>query len=231
MSDILQAARSYYGLADTESCTTQLFTNQAGQTCVAFEIALGNEDFVAIIERMQNMQQFDNSPDTAIIEGPTVEAMREAYNALSKAEKGRYGSFARYMTECSTGIIDVYTGEPYNVPAPPVPPPTRTVVNGRETEESIEATRAWSEQNKAINERQVVHVDTPEEPEPTNMDAVWLTASDTSFAQREFASDCRKEVGQRSEYLVQWAMLTDEQKQKAKQSQKQNVTLNIKGMP
>jgi hypothetical protein len=249
MTDILQAARSYYGLADTESCTTQLFTNQAGQTCVAFEIPLSNEDFAAIVQRMQNMQQPDTQPDTAIIEGPTVAEMRKGYDALSKAEKGRYGSFARYMTESSTGIIDVYTGEPYNVPAPPAPPPTRTVVNGRETKESIEATRVWSEQNKAITERQVVHVDTPEEPEPvpgsyedqarkdiaaaqarvvthvdapdepdpTNMDAVWLPYIECSQAQINFASDmCEKNDG--PWHLIQWAMLTDEQKQKAQEA-------------
>ena len=104
MTDILQAARSYYGLADTESCTTQLFTNQAGQTCVAFEIPLSNEDFAAIVQRMQNMQQPDSQPDTAIIEGPTMGQMRAAYEALGK-EKKRYGSFARYMAEASNNIM------------------------------------------------------------------------------------------------------------------------------
>jgi hypothetical protein len=213
MTDILQAARSYYGLADTDVRKTDIYTNEAGQPMLVFELALSAEDFIAIGARMQNMQQPDTQPDTAIIEGPTVEAMREAYNALSKAEKGRYGSFARYMTEFSTGIIDVYTGEPYNVPAPPAPPPTRTVVNGRETKESIEATRVLREQNKASTERQVVHVDTPEEPEPTNMDAVWLSSDDATYVQRMHASDTDFP---NSRYLVQWAMLTDEQKQKAK---------------
>ena len=180
MTDILQAARSYYGLADTESCTTQLFTNQAGQACVAFEIALSNEDFAAIVQRMQNMQQPDTQPDTAIIEGPTVEAMREAYNALSKAEKGRYGSFARYMAESSGGIVEVDTSEPYR--------------------------------NTDIK-RQVVHVDAPEEPEPVSMDAVWMPYDEANPAQMSFASDHRNISGTH-EILVQWAMLTDEQKAK-----------------
>lgn len=193
MTDILKAARSYYGLADTESCTTQLYTNQAGQTCVAFEIALSNEDFAAIVQRMQNMQQPDTPPDTAIIEGPTVEAMREAYNALSKAEKGRYGSFARYMAE-SSGVI---------------------VEGGYR-----EGAQRFID---ACEGRQVVHVEAPEEPEPVSMDAVWISSDDCSEAQRIHSSDYRidpQRQGQHTyyEYLIQWAMLTDEQKQKARQS-------------
>lgn len=192
MSDILQAARSYYGLADTESCTTQLFTNQAGQACVAFEIALSNEDFAAIVQRMQNMQQPDTQPDTAIIEGPTVEAMREAYNALSKAEKGRYGSFARYMAESGGSIVKGGYREG--------------------AQRFIDACEG----------RQVVHVDAPEEPEPVSMDAVWLKTAQCTDAQRTHSSDCRISPECRGdfEYLVQWAMLTDEQKQKAKESGK-----------
>lgn len=61
--------------------------------------------------------------------------------------------------------------------------------------------------------------DAPEEPEPTNMDAVWIPAWEVSDAQMQFASD-RGEVKTPSsmhvEYLIQWAMLTDEQKAKAK---------------
>ena len=191
MTDILQAARSYYGLADTESCNTQLFTNQAGQACVAFEIPLSNEDFAAIVQRMQNMQQPDTQPDTAIIEGPTVEAMREAYNALSKAEKGSYGSFARYMAESSGGIVETQQSWGPNPVAMP-----RSSLN---TEHPA---------------RQVIHVDAPEEPEPVSMDAVWLEAKDCSQAQMMHASDADLRSGR---HLIQWAMLTDEQKQKAKE--------------
>lgn len=188
MTDILQAARSYYGLADTESCTTQLFTNQAGQTCVAFEIPLSNEDFAAIVQRMQNMQQPDTQPDTAVIEGPTVEAMREAYNALSKAEKGRYGSFARYMAEASNGII--------------------------ESNAAPDIASIMAESIEEYNGRQVVHIDAPEEPEPVSMDAVWLTIYEATEAQKMHASEYDVDKGL---LLVQWAMLTEEQRQKAKE--------------
>ena len=207
MTDILQAARSYYGLADTESCTTQLFTNQAGQTCVAFEIPLSNEDFAAIVQRMQYMQLPDAQPDTAIIEGPTVEAMREAYNALSKAEKGRYGSFARYMAESSGGIVespeDTKELQAYldsivqKHKDAGLPPPGPDYLTG--------------------DGRKVVHVDAPEEPEPVSMDAVWIKRRNTTDAQRQFTSDVRRGDDYEPEYLIQWAMLTDEQKQKAKE--------------
>lgn len=192
MTDILQAARSYYGLADTESCTTQLFTNQSGQACVAFEIPLSNEDFAAIVQRMQNMQQPDTQPDTAIIEGPTVEAMREAYNALSKAEKGRYGSFARYMAESSDGLISVIAARADN---------------------DIKRLQEQVEEARGIADRQVVHVEAPEEPEPVSMDAVWIPFDEVTSAQMMHASDIDRE---NDLWLVQWAMLTDAQKAKAK---------------
>lgn len=163
MSDILQAARSYYGLADTESCTTQLFTNQAGQACVAFEIPLSPEDFIAIGERMKAMQEAESQQvEQAPIFGEDLDthAMRQQYNALSKAERGKYGSFGKYLTAMSNGIIDA-----------------------------------------------------PETEEPTTMDAVWLDAKDCSQAQMMHASDADLRSGR---HLVQWAMLTDEQKQKEK---------------
>ena len=198
MTDILQAARRYYGLADTESCTTQLYTNQAGQACVAFEIALSNEDFAAIVERMKAMQQPDTQPDTAIIEGPTVEAMRDAYNALSKAEKGRYGSFARYMAESSGGIVDIgqqARADYYD-----------SMVS--DTAAKLLATSPG---------RQVVHVDAPEEPEPVSMDAVWIRACDIELLKHAMASDWKRGDDYHMWCLMNPAMLTDEQKQKAKE--------------
>lgn len=63
----------------------------------------------------------------------------------------------------------------------------------------------------AANGRKVSHVDAPEEPEPTNMDAVWLQGEEATTAQRIHSVDWDENKG----WLVQWAMLTDEQKQKA----------------
>lgn len=227
MSDILQAARSYYGLADTESCTTQLYTNQAGQACIAFEIALSNEDFTAIVQRMQNMQQPDTQPDTAIIEGPTVEAMREAYNALSKAEKGRYGSFARYMQDTSAGIVEIAAASPADEQTD-----ARHVSSVWFAMSKVEQATYGHRFDRFVTEytggkmkvddmltgtRRVVHVDAPEEPEPVSMDAVWLPEDAVTEAQKRFPVDYNALT---RDYLIQWAMLTDEQKQKAKESKK-----------
>lgn len=203
MSDILQAARSYYGLANTDVRKTDIYTNEAGQPMLVFELALSDEDFIAIGARMKNMQQPDTQPDTAIIEGPTVEAMREAYNALSKAEKGRYGSFARYMTESSGGIMSAIA--------------SISEQDIKRLKREMESARAELVPDTIA--RQVVHVDAPEEPEPVSMDAVWLSTYEATDAQKMHCIDTNNRVTDGALiYLVQWAMLTDEQKQKAKEA-------------
>lgn len=237
MTDILQAARSYYGLADTDVRKTDIYTNEAGQPMLVFELALSAEDFIAIGARMKNMQQPDTQPDTAIIEGPTIEAMREAYNALSKAEKGRYGSFARYMTDWSKDICAVDGSAQYKAPENE----GISRVEQRMMDEEHRLLNGTSDIKNPIGlmasmeaeGRQVVHVDAPEEPEPVSMDAVWLWEDDATVPQKLHASDTRhhnRDGDYVMQYLVQWAMLTmeqrdhihdsmltDEQKQKAKE--------------
>lgn len=189
MTDILQAARSYYGLADIESCTTQLFTNQAGQACVAFEIPLSSEDFIAIGERMKAMQLAEcHEAEQVSVFGEDLDthAMRQQYNALSKAERGKYGSFGKYMAVMRNGIV-------------------------------AEANREYLAEflDDAIGGRKVAHIDAPEEPEPVSMDAVWLSGKECTDVQRMHCSDYDDDT---YSYLIQWAMLTDEQKQKAQEA-------------
>ena len=62
--------------------------------------------------------------------------------------------------------------------------------------------------------RKVAHIDAPETEEPTTMDAVWLEARDCSPAQMMHASDADLRSGR---HLVPWFMLTEEQRQKAKE--------------
>jgi len=190
--DFLTATASYLGLdPDAISPYSELKTDDDWMVAVLY-VRLKPSDIIGIGKRMQEIAAQNNDvvqvqTDTVAIEGPTVEAMREAYNALTKAEKGRYGSFARYMAESSGGIV---AEGPAFIVTPGYIAPT---------------------------ERTVTHVDTPEEPEPTNMGAVWLDGPECTDAQRQFGSDtsyCHDT--KRTRYLVQWAMLTDEQKQKAK---------------
>lgn len=65
---------------------------------------------------------------------------------------------------------------------------------------------------------QAANVVAPKGPEPVSMDAVWLPYDEANPAQMSFASDHRNISGTH-EILVQWAMLTDEQKQKTKEKQ------------
>lgn len=211
MSDILQAARSYYGLADTDVRKTDIYTNEAGQPMLVFELALSAEDFIAIGARMKTLQKGDERLDEGIIEGPTVEAMREAYNALSKAEKGRYGSFANYMREASNGIVEAQQSWG---PSPAMESIMQRAIDQAEAVKKMDEVDYYRDMTPKSS--QVVHVDAPEEPEPVSMDAVWLPADECTEAQKTHASDYRSAGYGLPQYLVQWAMLTDEQKQKAK---------------
>lgn len=56
MTDILQAARSYYGLADANVRKTEWFTDE-GKMILCFEIVTEGEDFIGIVERMKELQQ------------------------------------------------------------------------------------------------------------------------------------------------------------------------------
>lgn len=184
MTDILQAARSYYGLAGIDSCITQLFTNQAGQACVAFEIPLSPEDFIAIVERMKAMQEAESQQvEQAPVfgEDPDTHAIRQRYNALSKEERGKYGSFGRYLSAMMNAVLE--------------------------------------EHEQDIDGHKVAHIDAPETEEPTTRDAVWLHFGDATPAQRQHASD-HKWIGEDNYLLIQAAMLTEEQRQKAKESKK-----------
>jgi len=145
MTDILQAARSYYGLADANVRKTEWFTDE-GKTILCFEIVTEGEDFIGIVERMKRLQE----------EQPT-----NAPLIRSLGEQDAYGN--------------------------PMPP------------------------------RKVAHIDAPETEEPTTMDAVWLTASQTTEQQRRLSADYDVKTDR---WLVQWPMLTEEQRQKAKESGK-----------
>lgn len=56
MTDILQAARSYYGLSDATVRKTKWFTDE-GKMILCFEIVTEGEDFIGIVERMKALQQ------------------------------------------------------------------------------------------------------------------------------------------------------------------------------
>lgn len=177
MTEILQAARSYYGLADAKVRKTEWFTDE-GKMILCFEIVTDGEDFIGIVERMKRLQEehpmsADHKDDgKSYGPFPSFEAFAD-YNHMGPEERAAY---------CEEMIT--------------ISPDHSTLV-------------------VSPGERKVAHIDTPETEEPTTMDAVWLEAKDCSQAQMMHASDADLRSGR---HLVPWSMLTEEQRQKAKES-------------
>lgn len=69
MADILQAARSYYGLSDANVRKTEWFTDE-GKTILCFEIVAEGEDFIGIVERMKRLQEDLPEPVASEDTGP-----------------------------------------------------------------------------------------------------------------------------------------------------------------
>lgn len=80
-----------------------------------------------------------------------------------------------------------------------------TVVGPQELDEYLDTYIASQAANVAV----------PKEPESVSMDAVWISGSDVTDAQCVHFVEYNAIT---NEFLVQWAMLTDEQKQKAKEA-------------
>lgn len=95
----LQAAASYFGLGDVKPRRSELFTD-GGEIVAVFELVLSPDDVAGIADRMKALQTAQAAPgEVIVIESEPIyrEAMRKAYDALSPAEKSRFGSFARYL--------------------------------------------------------------------------------------------------------------------------------------
>lgn len=97
-SNFLEAAASFYGLAEAPLRKTELFTD-AGQVVLAFELVPSDEDMAGIVARMQNMQALEKAraqPQDLEPILPTDERMRAEYGALDPRDKSAFGAFARY---------------------------------------------------------------------------------------------------------------------------------------
>lgn len=202
--DFLTATASYLGL-DIEAVGADshvLFNESQGDVMTAvIHVHLKPSDIIGIGKRMQeiaaqnndivHVHTHDEYGDKIVT--PDQENMRHEYNNLTAAEKGKHGSFGKYVT------WRMMNDKPVSSPM----------------QEHAALMCDLMGFNDAPDTRQVTHVDAPEEPEPTNMDAVWLWEHETTQAQRQFAAEGRGERGHEHQYLIQWAMLTDEQKQKA----------------
>lgn len=110
MTDILQAAQSYYGLSDTTVRKSEWYTD-AGKVIVCFEIEPTAEQFIGIADRMRELQEQEPKVEAQInwyaadgkphlpfaLQPKSREQMRADYDALGPQGKAAFGSFSRYL--------------------------------------------------------------------------------------------------------------------------------------
>lgn len=92
----MQAAASYFGLGETKPRRSELFTD-GGELVAVFEVVVTGDDMAGIAERMKAMQVDVEGVPYPVPEDGWNGKTRGDWNALSKAERSRFGSFARYL--------------------------------------------------------------------------------------------------------------------------------------
>lgn len=102
-NEFFEAAARYYGVAETNMRVVEVYT-QDDRLHLTLRVELRDEDLMGILKQMEAVPKpvpgipFDYGDEPT----PTREQLREQYNALSKQERSRYGSFHNYMV--STGL-------------------------------------------------------------------------------------------------------------------------------
>jgi hypothetical protein len=200
MADILQAARSYYGLSDANVRKTEWFTDE-GKTILCFEIVAEGEDFIGIVERMKRLQE--DLPEPVASEDTGPYAGDVSICGLSGNDMAVWipttELFDYQKQHAITGQIDgALTLMPWL----------------HMTKQQRIVYPLPAQNDEGVGGRKVAHIDAPEAEEPMTMDAVWLTASQTTEQQRRLSADYDVKTDR---WLVQWPMLTEEQRQKAKE--------------
>lgn len=94
----MQAAASYFGLGETKVRRSELFTD-GGELVAVFEVVVTGDDMAGIAERMKALQTAQAGSGEAQTEllYKTPGQWRDAYDRLSKQERSRYGSLARFV--------------------------------------------------------------------------------------------------------------------------------------
>lgn len=200
-----KAVISWYGLPEDR---TAIAGGEAAGTFV-FVVTATAEDLVGIAQRMQATTEVDQPVFRA---GLSQAEMREAYNAMSAAERGKYGSFARYCAMrmvpeyAPSGDVEQPDGK-INMILPELSEGVGTMDGAGAADMTAVAP------SEGVGGRKVVHVDVPEEAAPELPAAVWVAVDDLTQGQGNMASD-RRGVSGETEYLLQVDMLTAEQREK-----------------
>ena len=202
MSDILQAARSYYGLSDAKVSKTEWFTDE-GKMILCFEIVTEGEDFIGIVERMKRLQE--ELPEPVVSEDTGPYPGDVSIGGLSGNDMAVWipttELFDYQKQHAITEQIDgVLTLMPWL----------------HMTKQQRMVYPLPAQNDEGVGGRKVAHIDAPETEEPTTMDAVWMWANEVPDQLRPLAADYRQDA-YGAQYLIPWSMLTEEQRQKAKE--------------
>lgn len=93
----LQAAASYFGI-NPEQIAGSDWHNADGQLVVSFEFSVSEDDLLGIADRMKALRESDVvTAQVEVVEPPSNDEHRQVWNAMDKAARGRFGSFARFV--------------------------------------------------------------------------------------------------------------------------------------
>lgn len=190
MNNFLKAALSYYGV-DASGGHRSAFQSADGAQVLTVEINVTDDDLAGIAARMKVIQDEQVPAEAAtIVPGPTDAELRQAYNAMSPAQRSAYGSFARFRAMCGGAY-------PYA---------------DRELREFADIEAGAPEPSEGVGGRKVQHVDVEGQADAAEMpDAVWVPA----YGMANYQFDVSSEYDAvENRYLMQVAMLTPEQRTK-----------------
>lgn len=182
-NSFLTAAASYYGI-DPKTASGD-WQNEKGMLVLTFQYIASEQDIEGIISRMRTLKESQPSqPEPQIAQIITWDEAVALYGPAYDLLSADHKS--------KWGSRQRYIQ--------------------RMVEMACEGSHIVTANHDVPVNRKVTHVDAPDDGEPVSMDAVWIPACDCSDAQKQFSSDYRCEPGHSQDYLIQWAMLTEEQK-------------------
>lgn len=116
----LDAAASYFGI-NPEQIAGSDWHNSDGQLVVSFEFNVSEDDLLGIADRMKALRESDAvTAQVEMGDPPSNEEHRRAWDAMSKKERGRFGSFARFVA--ASGARDIQPLAPWPKVEVEIPP-------------------------------------------------------------------------------------------------------------
>lgn len=188
MTTVQQAAISYFGLPEGASLVEG---GPIGH--FAFIIPLTEEHLRGIADRMKALSEPVPQPERGemITMAPTQDELRAIWNGLTQKEQGKYGSFGVFQFKV---LNDAFCDVADSIPVPG---------GYREGAQPVV---------DMLNGRKVQHIDAPVEEEQGLPQAVWVSHRDMLGHQVDLASEVQQLGGVARNYLMQVAMLTEEQR-------------------